>query len=151
MGENVGYPEVDSKRMLAIRSPQAASEVRRDSGLRRARTCYDHLAGVAGVGLLDEMLSRGWFREEKAPRTLYRLTGNGECALLSLGVDVPWAAAQRRPFAYGCLDWTERRYHLRGSLAAAILKALSSSGTVGRTAGTRIVALERPISDWLER
>ena len=151
MVKNVGYPKVDSKRMLAIRSPQAAKEVRRDSGLRRARTCYDHLAGVAGVGLLDEMLGRGWFREEKAPRTLYRLTGNGECALLNLGVDVPWAAAQRRPFAYGCLDWTERRYHLRGSLAAAILTALSSSGTVGRTAGTRTVALERPISDWLER
>ena len=151
MSENVGYPKVDSKNMLAIRSPQAASEVRRDSGLRRARTCYDHLAGVAGVGLLDEMLGRGWFREEKAPRTLYRLTGNGECALLSLGVDVPWAAAQRRPFAYGCLDWTERRYHLRGSLAAAILTALSSSGTVARTAGTRTVALERPISDWLKR
>ena len=151
MGENVGYPEVDSKRMLAIRSPQAASEVRRDSGLRRARTCYDHLAGVAGVGLLDEMLSRGWFREEKVHRTLYRLTGNGECDLLRLGVDVPWAAAQRRPFAYGCLDWTERRYHLRGSLAAAILTALSSSGTVGRTAGTRTVALERPISNWLKR
>ena len=151
MSENVGYPIADSKRVLAIRSPQADREVRRDSGLRRARTCYDHLAGVAGVGLLDEMLSRGWFREEKVHRTLYWLTGNGECALLRLGVDVPWAAAQRRPFAYGCLDWTERRYHLRGSLAAAILTALSSSGTVGRTAGTRTVALERPISDWLER
>ena len=150
MSGNVVSPNVDSQRMLATRSPQAAREVRRDSGLRRARTCYDHLAGVAGVSLLDEMLSRGWFREEKGPRTLYRLTGNGVRALLSLGVDVPGAAAQRRPFAYGCLDWTERRYHLRGSLSAAILTALSSSGTVGRKAGTRTVALERPILDWLK-
>ena len=147
---NVDTPNVDSQNMLAIRSPQAARQVRRDSGLRRARTCYDHLAGVAGVSLLDEMLGRGWFREEKTPRTLYWLTGNGECALLRLGVDVPRAAAQRRPFAYGCLDWTERRYHLRGSLAAAILTALSKSGTVGRSAGTRTVALERPILDWLK-
>ena len=147
---NVDTPNVDSQNMLAIRSPQAARQVRRDSGLRRARTCYDHLAGVAGVSLLDEMLSRGWFREEKGPRTLYRLTGNGERALLRLGVDVPRAAAQRRPFAYGCLDWTERRYHLRGSLAAAILTALLSSGTVGRSAGTRTVELERPILDWLK-
>ncbi len=140
----------DSPKMLATRSAQAAREVRRDSDLRQGRTCYDHLAGVAGVSLLDEMLSRGWFREEKGPRTLYRLTDNGERVLLSLGVDVPAAAAQRRPFAYGCLDWTERRYHLRGSLAAVILTALSSSGTVARTAGTRTVALARPISDWLK-
>ena len=147
---NVDSLNVDSQNMLAIRSPQAARQVRRNSGLRCARTCYDHLAGVAGVSLLDEMLRRGWFREEKVTRTLYRLTGSGERALSSLGVDVPGAAAQRRPFAYGCLDWTERRYHLRGSLAAAILAALSSSGTVARTAGTRTVALERPILDWLE-
>ena len=147
---NVDTPNVDSQNMLAIRSPQAARQVRRDSGLRRARTCYDHLAGVAGVSLLDEMLSRSWFREENGPRTLYRLTGNGESALLRLGVDVPRAAAQRRPFAYGCLDWTERRYHLRGSLAAAILTALSKSGTVARSAGTRTVVLERPILDWLK-
>ncbi len=142
--------DVDSQKMLAKRSPQAAREVRRDTGLRRARTCYDHLAGVAGVSLLDEMLVRGWFREEKGARNLYRLTGNGERALLGLGVDVPGAAAQRRPFAYGCLDWTERRYHLRGSLADAILTALTGSGTVGRTAGTRTVALTRPILDWLK-
>lgn len=141
---------VDSHRMLAARSPQAAREVRRDSELRRARTCYDHLAGVAGVSLLDEMLGRGWFREEKAAKILYRLTASGERALLSLGVDVPGAAIQRRPFAYGCLDWTERRYHLRGSLAASILTALSSSGAIGRTAGTRTVAIERPILDWLK-
>ena len=136
--------------MLATRSPQAAKEVRRDTGLRRARTCYDHLAGVAGVSLLDEMLAQGWLREEKGHKTLYRLTSDGERALLSLGVDVPGAADQRRPFAYGCLDWTERRYHLRGSLSSAVLTELSSSGTVSRTAGTRTVALERPILDWLK-
>ena len=141
---------VNSQEELATRSLQAAREVRRNSALRQARTCYDHLAGVAGVSLLDEMLVRGWFREEKGARILYRLTGNGERDLLGLGVDVPGAAAQRRPFAYGCLDWTERRYHLRGSLADAILTALSSSGTVGRTAGTRTVALTRPILDWLK-
>ena len=77
MSGNVGSPNVEPQRMLAIRSPQAARQVRRDSGLRRARTCYDHLAGVAGGSLLDEMLNRGWFREEKISRTLYRLNGNG--------------------------------------------------------------------------
>ena len=140
----------DSTKMLATRSAQAAREVRRDSGLRRARTCYDHLAGVAGVNLLDEMLSRGWFLEEKGSRTLYSLTGDGERALLNLGVDLLGAVAQRRQFAYGCLDWTERRHHLRGSLADVILTALAGSGTIVRTTGTRTVGLESPISDWIK-
>lgn len=136
--------------MLAARSHQAAREVRRDSSLRRARTCYDRLAGVAGVDLLDEMLDRGWFLEEKGPKNLYRLTGEGERALLDLGVDVPWAAAQRRPFAYGCLDWTERRYHLRGSLSAAVLTALCDSGTIRREQGSRTIAVDRPLTQWLD-
>jgi hypothetical protein len=142
---------VKSQKMLATRSPQAAREVRRDSGLRQARTCYDHLAGVAGVTLLDQMLKRKWFQEEEGDaRTFYRLTADGEQSLLRLGVDVPWAAAQRRPFAYGCLDWTERRFHLRGALSAAILEALTASKTVVRKAGIRSVVLEHNIAEWLE-
>ena len=46
------------------RSPQAAREVRRNTALRQARTCYDHLAGVAGVQLLDAMCERGWIELE---------------------------------------------------------------------------------------
>src|SRR6266536_2930591 len=38
----------------------AASQPARDAALRRARTCYDHLAGISGVRLLDELVARGW-------------------------------------------------------------------------------------------
>src|SRR5271170_2023688 len=37
--------------------------------LAEARTCYDHLAGRAGVGLLDGMLCRGLLREKSSGRT----------------------------------------------------------------------------------
>ena len=148
---NIIYLDLDSSKLLAPRSVQAAREVRRDSALRRARTCYCHLAGIAGVTLLDEMVNRGWFNTEQGEKTLYRLTDAGERSLLSLGVDVPGAASQRRPFAYGCLDWTERRYHLRGSLADGILTAMADSGDVSRTIGTRAVSLKGPVSDWFER
>ena len=43
-----------------VLSPQARREVRRDTALRRARTCYGHLAGVAGVHLLEELLRLEW-------------------------------------------------------------------------------------------
>jgi hypothetical protein len=41
-------------------SALAEREVRRDTPLRRARTCYDHLAGAAGVALLESILAQGW-------------------------------------------------------------------------------------------
>ncbi len=102
------------------------------------------------MNLLDEMLNLRWLREEKSQRASYRLTRAGEKALRQLGVDLSGAATQRRPFAYGCLDWTERRPHLRGSLAAAVLAALATSGAINRQKGSRAVAIDRPLREWLE-
>ena len=48
-------------------SSQAEREVRCDSRLRQARTCYGHLAGVAGVALMDRMISLGWLEEDLSP------------------------------------------------------------------------------------
>ena len=140
------------------RSAQATREVRRDSALRQARTCYDHLAGVAGVRLLDELLNRGWLEEgecHEAARSSYQLTPDGTKALNLRGVELELAPKSRRPFAFGCLDWTERRDHLAGTLGAAIFSALVSSSVVRRQHGTRAVALQVKlpggVREWLDR
>ena len=52
-------------------------------------------------------------------------------------------------FAYGCLDWTERRPHLGGALGAAILSALGDAGVVERRNGSRVLTLRRPVAGWL--
>ena len=52
----------------------------------------------------------------------YDLTAAGVRAFEALGVDVEEARALRRRFAFGCLDWSERRSHLGGALGAALLK-----------------------------
>jgi hypothetical protein len=49
-------------------SHQAAREVRRNSSIRQARTCYDHLAGVVGVTLMDTMLQQGWLEVSKGSK-----------------------------------------------------------------------------------
>jgi hypothetical protein len=131
-------------------SPQAAREVQRNTLLRQGRTCYDHLAGVVGVELLDALLRRGWLEESAGPRPRYRLTTSGRQALQSRGVALPEAQKTRRQFAYGCLDWTERRAHLGGALGAAILQALSDSGYVCRDRTSRAVMLREPIAGWLD-
>ena len=132
-------------------SPQAAREVRRNTALRQARTCYDHLAGVAGVELFDAMVERSWIRIEAGaagPRPAYRLTPSGEAALRARGVNP--SRAHRR-FAYGCPDWTERRFHLAGGLGAQILEALRRSGIVRQKSGTRAVTIEQPLAQWLDK
>ena len=43
---------------------------REAAALAEARTCYDHLAGRAGVELLDGLLRRGLLREQASDRTI---------------------------------------------------------------------------------
>jgi hypothetical protein len=54
----------------------------------------------------------------------YRVTRRGTAALAPLGIDIDVIRASRRRFAGPCLDWTQRRPHLGGALAAAITARL---------------------------
>jgi len=89
--------------------------------LRAARTCYDHIAGTLGVALHDRFKSLGWLSATSNKETAYDLSPSGTKALESLGLDLAATRTQRRRFAYPCLDWSERRPHLGGALAAALL------------------------------
>ena len=107
-----------------IAPPKPATTLRqsrRARSLAEARTCYDHLAGRSGVALHDGLVSREWLAPVSGG---YRLSAAGRQGLLAWGVDVAAAEASRRAYARPCLDWTERREHLAGALAAAITSAL---------------------------
>jgi DNA-binding transcriptional ArsR family regulator len=119
-------PEVGSAlESLAVIAPARPVTTLRQSAraraLAEARTCYDHLAGRAGVALHDGLLARGWLHPMAGE---YALTAQGREGLGSWGVDVDRAAAARRTLARPCLDWTERRPHLAGALGAAVLACL---------------------------
>jgi DNA-binding transcriptional ArsR family regulator len=101
-----------------------------------ARTCYDHLAGVCGVALHDALVAQEWLTPA------YDVTPAGTAGLAGWGVDVDAARARRRSFARPCLDWTERRPHLAGSLAAGIADGLVGRGWfVRRAADSRALRL----------
>lgn len=136
---------------VARPSSQAGRERRRDTPLRRARTCYDHLAGVAGVALLEAMRKRKWVVEHGEDRPGYALTPAGARALARRGVRLDDANASRRQFATACLDWTERRPHLGGALGAHVLAALKARRYVRRATGGRAVRITRPLTGWLGR
>jgi DNA-binding transcriptional ArsR family regulator len=110
-----------------------------DRDIRRARTCYDHLAGVAGVALLDRFLHEGWL--EPGEGHDLRLTERGATALGDAGVNLQTARRSRRAFAIACPDWTELRPHLGGVLGAAILTALLDQNRARLRPGERVVDL----------
>jgi DNA-binding transcriptional ArsR family regulator len=90
--------------------------------LRHARTCYDHIAGTLGVALLDAFVQQGWLvADDPADIKSYSLSPKGLKAFSVLGIEVPELETQLRQLAVPCLDWSERRPHLRGSLASALL------------------------------
>src|SRR5450631_1634765 len=93
----------------------------REPALRKARVCYDHLAGELGVLVFETLVSRKAFELTAAG---LRLTAAGFAWFARAGVDVGAAATKRRAFCRPCLDWSERRYHLAGSLGAALLSRL---------------------------
>lgn len=91
------------------------------NALRAARTCYDHIAGTLGVQLHDRFRKLGWLAENSATGGAYDLTPRGTKAFQALGVDVAATRKLRRRFAYPCVDWSERRPHMGGAIAAALL------------------------------
>ena len=138
---------------LPPRSPQAEREVRRDTPMRRARTCYGHLAGVAGVNLFDRLLDQGWIESAEgpaSPKPDYILTETGEAAMRARGIDAASFSKAKRRFAYGCTDWTERRHHLGGALGEAITVALAGAGYLTRHPGTRVAAISKEPSSWAD-
>jgi DNA-binding transcriptional ArsR family regulator len=114
---------------LALISPARPVKSLRQSksaeALGFARTCYDHLAGVAGVAMLDAMLSGGWLCPGDGG---YDLTAVGRRSVEQFGLDVAGLKARRRSFARPCLDWTERRPHLAGALSAALTSEILKRG-----------------------
>jgi DNA-binding transcriptional ArsR family regulator len=118
--------------------------------LRRARLCYDHLAGTLGVAVSEAMLRRGLLVDRA---TGYAVTAEGASALGERGVEVARLERLRRPLARRCMDWSERRYHLAGSLGAALMSRYLELGWVRPHEASRVLSLTEPgrrgLRDWL--
>jgi DNA-binding transcriptional ArsR family regulator len=127
--------------ILAIAPQQRARSLRESSrgeAIRHARTCYDHLAGELGVALTDSLEHQ---RLIGAANDGFPLTLTGHERLSGLGIDIEALQSGRRALTRTCLDWTERRPHLAGSLAAALAARLLELDWIRRRADTRAVTI----------
>lgn len=89
-----------------------------DPAIRKARVCYDHLAGELGVMLFDGLVQRRYVAGGDEPK----LTKRGVEFASSFGIDLDALSRERRPLCRTCLDWSMRRHHLAGGLGAALLQ-----------------------------
>jgi DNA-binding transcriptional ArsR family regulator len=115
----------------------------KDPALRRARICYDHLAGDLGVQMLDSLKKQRLIRQSKETMDL---TGEGKRFMASaLQIDADTLEHPRRPMCKACLDWSERRHHLAGTLGAAIMTRFAELKWAARdpAPGSRVVNFSR--------
>jgi DNA-binding transcriptional ArsR family regulator len=109
--------------------------IRAAHDLAAARTCYDHLAGALGVRLFDAMVRRGLLTATGG--LLVTRTGRSWFTDLA-GPDVLRPEGSR-PLVRTCLDWTERRPHLGGTLGAVLHQQLTARCWITRCPGSRAV------------
>jgi DNA-binding transcriptional ArsR family regulator len=122
-------------------APGEKFEPRTPDGLRFARTCYDHIAGALGVGLHDRFFSLGWLTASGDHQCA--LTAAGSEAFERVGIEVDKLRMLRRRFAYGCVDWSERRPHLAGALGAAVLQLALKRKWLLQDSDSRALSLTR--------
>lgn len=123
----------------------------KDPALRKARICYDHLAGEMGVQLYERLLERGWLAERDSGLTV---TPIGRTAFADFGIALEdLTRSSRRKLCRSCLDWSLRRRHLAGSLGQALLQRVEALNWARRLPDSRIIAFtppgERAFTTWL--
>jgi DNA-binding transcriptional ArsR family regulator len=102
--------------------------------LKRARFCYDHLAGELGVALCDAMRGAEYVALDDR---VAQLTAAGLAFCESFGLALP--SRSKRPLCRTCLDWSERRPHLAGQFGAALAQRLIERKWIARERTGRVV------------
>lgn len=108
----------------------------RDHALRQARVCYNHLAGEAGTRLFEALTIAGHIATSGNDLVL---TERGAGLIHRFGIDLVSLSRARAPVCRECLDWSERRSHLAGSLGRAMLARIEDLGWACRNTATRVV------------
>ncbi len=134
-------PEVaqalEAMMFLAPAEPSGRPAVKIDRELRRARTCYDHLAGELGVAICESLVARGAILFGLDDSALTRI---GAELFDALGITLD-GSTSRRTVCRPCVDWSERRFHLAGRAGAALARHAFAQRWLRRLDGTRAITV----------
>jgi len=108
----------------------------KDEKLRNARVCYNHLAGTMGIQMYDHFTRQGFL---KINETGLILSNEGARFVEQFGIDLNELQQKRSPLCRECLDWSERRSHLAGSLGRALLSRMEELKWASRLPNSRVI------------
>jgi len=127
MANLIPKPEISAKKKTENYPP-----------IKYCRTCYDHLAGKIGVALAESLLEQKIIIEKN---NTFEVTSEGEKWLSDFGVNIGDAKKQKRIFLKPCLDWSERRYHIAGSVGTLLLNKMLEQDWIRRTKDSRVIII----------
>jgi DNA-binding transcriptional ArsR family regulator len=108
------------------------------SPIKQCRTCYDHLAGKVGVAITDSLLKQRIIVDR---RGIFEISKKGQTWFFELDINIDELKKQRRSFLRPCLDWSERRHHIAGSLATALLEKMFLSDWIRKIKNSRALVV----------
>jgi DNA-binding transcriptional ArsR family regulator len=115
----------------ALLAPDPILSTRASKHLRSARSCYSHLAGHLGVSVADALRADGRVVGQDEH---WKLSESGKAWAQEIGL----APKPLKP----CLDWTERRAHLAGPFANALMSWMFDQGIITRHGSGRGLILQ---------
>ena len=116
--------------------------------LRKARVCYNHIAGELGVRLYKSMAAQGFF---DFANDEISLTPTGQRFANTIGIEIVDQSNRKKPVCRSCLDWSERRYHLAGAFGIALLDSFLEKDWVNREGKSRVLTLTRGGEEAVEK
>ena len=123
--------------LAALTSPRHRRPLRMPADLRRARTCYDHVAGEIGVAMTDTLLARNFIVLDGEAG---EVTQAGQAFFAAHEIDLT-SGRSKRIFCRPCIDWSERRPHLGGRVGAAICTCALERGWLARKRSGRALTV----------
>ena len=123
--------------MMVVAASNAVMTGPGDAAMRKARSCYDHLAGKLGVGIAQRLVDAGHLTLTDQGG---EVTSSGTMFFRRIGIDVE-TAPSHRTFCRPCMDWSERRYHLAGVLGDRIMHFCFDEGWIKQKPKTRVVEI----------
>jgi DNA-binding transcriptional ArsR family regulator len=113
--------------------PAKAMKTVKENPVTHCRTCYDHLAGKVGVLITDSLLQQKIINADFEVSKKKWFT--------DFGIDIDELRQQRRSLLRPCLDWSERRHHIAGSVATALLDIMLEDDWIRRTKNSRAIVI----------
>ncbi|MBO0455846.1 helix-turn-helix transcriptional regulator [Enterococcus hulanensis] len=151
-GRNVYYSLIDEsiasiiEQLMAISAPKTIKSYKQKQDflqIKNARTCYSHLAGRFGVNLFDYFLTRDFIEKQK--HEVY-VTQKGTVFFKEIGLlQIEQLSGKL------CMDWSERKFHLAGSLGKAVCQLFLKEQWIKKSDENRSVQLLIDCPDWLKK